>query len=71
MEETALNLLYIGTKSIKKSVKIGKFLPQESTKETKAPATKIYLILRLSINKAKKQRKKTTAPIYAGAATIG
>ena len=47
------------------------FLPQESTNETKAPATKIYFILRLLMNKANKQRKKTTAPIYAGAATIG
>jgi hypothetical protein len=48
MEETALNLSYIGTKSIKKSVKAGKFLPQERSKEKIAPATKAYFIFRLS-----------------------
>ena len=48
---------------MKKLVTAGKFLPQESTKANIAPPKKTYLIFRLSINNAKKAKKKTTAPI--------
>ena len=54
---------------MKKSVNNEKFFPQESIKVKIAPARNTYLIFRLSINKAKIPKKKTTIPIYAGAAT--
>src|SRR5690606_13671267 len=71
IDDTALNLLYIGTYSIKKSVNNGKFFPHESRSETIAPARKAYFSFRFSTNKASKNKKTTTAPISAGAATRG
>ena len=46
MEETARNLSYNGIYSIKKLVNMEKFLPQDSSKETTAPAKKAYFIFR-------------------------
>jgi hypothetical protein len=63
IEETALNLLYKGMLSMKKSVNRAKFLPQDKINETIAPDRKIYLIFLLSINKATIHKKKTTTPI--------
>ena len=71
IDETALNLSYNGAKSMKKSVKSGKFFPHESNNEAIAPPKKAYFIFRLSVKNAKIARKNTTAPIYAGAATPG
>jgi hypothetical protein len=53
-----------------KFVKIGKFYPK-ITLRLQSTARNTYLIFRLSINKAIIARKKTTIPMYAGAATIG
>ena len=56
---------------MRKSVKKPMFFPQESTNEIIAPARKAYFIFRLSTNKHKIAKKKTIAPIYAGAETPG
>ena len=56
---------------MKKSVKTLKFLPQESNNENTAPAKNKYLMFRFSTKNAITNKKNTTTPMYAGAATIG
>ena len=71
IEDTALNLLYIGTKSMKKSVGGMKFLPQESIIEQMVVPKSAHFIVPFTIKQPKKKRNNTKAPTYTGPAVPG
>ena len=71
IDETALNLLYIGKFWIKKSVSRGKFFPHESRSESTIQDKSQIFVGPLIINNDRIKRKNTVIPIYAGASNIG
>ena len=62
MEATVRNLAYMGTWSMKKSVRPMKFLPQASITDNKVAARRAHFIGPLTMNRPNINKKSTKAP---------
>ena len=71
MDDTARNLLYIGTKSMKKSVNGMKFFPHDRRMEKRVAPKSAHFIDPFTMKHPKMKRNSTKAPTYTGPEVIG